>query len=48
VPNQLEFWIMIGKCAEENPGLSFDFIKGTLLSLKETKRGNVETYKFFA
>ena len=46
VPKQLEFWMMIGKSAEENPDLSFDFIKGTLLSLEESKRGDVEEYKF--
>jgi hypothetical protein len=33
---------MIGKCAKENPELSFDFIKGTLLALEEVKRGDVE------
>jgi hypothetical protein len=38
--------VMIEKCAEENPELSFDFIKGTLLALEEVKRGDVEEYKF--
>ena len=46
VPKQLEFWITIGKAAEENPELSFDFIKGILLSMEEVKRGEVEEYKF--
>ncbi len=46
VPKQLEFWIAIGKAAEENPDLTYDFIKGTLLSLEEAKRGEVEEYKF--
>lgn len=46
VPKQLEFWMTIGKVAEENPDLPYDFIKGILLSLEEAKRGESEEYKF--
>ena len=30
---QIEFWAKIGKCAEENPDLTYDQIKEILLGL---------------
>jgi hypothetical protein len=34
-PKQIEYWARIGKIAEENPDLPYDFIKGILLALEE-------------
>ena len=46
VPKQIEYWSNIGKIVEENPDLSFNFIKDIFLSLQEAKEGEVEEYKF--
>lgn len=43
---QIEFWSRIGKIAEENPDLNYEFIKGILFSLEEKKQGLAEDYKF--
>jgi hypothetical protein len=32
IPNQIEFWARIGKCALDNPDLPIDFIKDLLIS----------------
>jgi len=32
VPNQIEFWVAIGKCALDNPDLPVEFIKEILIS----------------
>jgi len=46
VPKQIEYWSRIGKIAEENPDLSYDFIKNILLSKIEAESGDVEEYVF--
>jgi len=32
IPNQIEFWAKVGKCALENPDLPTEFIKDLLIS----------------
>ena len=34
-PKQIEYWSRIGKIAEENPDLPYNFIKDILLALEE-------------
>lgn len=34
-PKQIEYWAKIGKIAEENPDLPYDFIKDVLLAMEE-------------
>ena len=46
VPKQIEYWAMLGKCAEENPDLPLNFIKEALLARKEAIRGEVSTFEF--
>ncbi|GMO20859.1 MAG: hypothetical protein Ta2A_27350 [Treponemataceae bacterium] len=46
VSKQVEHWVRIGKTAEENPDLSYDFIKDTLLALEEAKSGPLAEYQF--
>ena len=46
VPKQIEHWAKIGKIAEENPNLSYEFIKDILLALNEVEEGQVSEYKF--
>ena len=45
VPNQIEYWARIGKCALDNPDLPIEFIKDTLIS-KETDRSLAEPFEF--
>ena len=46
VDNQISYWAKIGKIAEENPDLSFDFIKNILCASEEALEGHVEPYSF--
>ncbi len=46
VPKQLSHWAKIGKIAEENPDLSYNFIKDTLYGLKEYEQNEVSNYEF--
>lgn len=46
VPGQIEYWAKIGRIAQENPDLPYDFIVGILESLEEVKRGNVRPFRF--
>ena len=32
IPNQIEYWAKLGKCALDNPDLPIEFIKDVLLS----------------
>ena len=43
---QVEYWSRIGKVSEENPDLTYEDIKGVLLSIEEKDLGLVEEYKF--
>ena len=46
VPKQIEYWAHIGRIAEENPDLPYDFIRGILLGLQEAADGDVTDYRF--
>ncbi|MDP1724134.1 MAG: hypothetical protein Q8L85_05475 [Alphaproteobacteria bacterium] len=46
ISKQIAYWARIGKIAEENPDLSFDDIKGILLSIEEDKLGLTTEYQF--
>jgi hypothetical protein len=37
IPNQIEYWAKLGKCALDNPDLPIEFIKDTLLSKLQDK-----------
>jgi len=43
---QIEHWARIGKCAEENPGLTYSLIKDILIGLVELEQGESSEYKF--
>jgi hypothetical protein len=43
---QIEHWAMIGKCAEENPDLTYDLIKEILIGIEELDRGEKTEYQF--
>jgi hypothetical protein len=44
IPNQIEFWAMIGKCALDNPDLPIEFVKDLLIS-KHQDRSLAEPFK---
>ena len=43
---QIEHWSRIGKIAEENPDLTYSFIRNILLGREAVKRGEVTEYRF--
>ncbi|MCK5688715.1 hypothetical protein KAI87_05555 [Myxococcota bacterium] len=44
-PKQIEYWSRIGKIAEENPDLSYAFIREILLAQEEAKE-ELSEYEF--
>jgi len=46
VTGQIEHWARIGKCAEENPYLTYSLIKEILVGLVELEQGESSEYKF--
>ena len=45
-PKQIEYWSCIGRIAEENPELSYAFIKEILLAEQEAADGELTEYTF--
>lgn len=43
---QIEHWARIGKCAEENPDLTYSLIKDILIGLAELEHGESSEYNF--
>ena len=43
---QIEHWARMGKCAEENPDLTYLLIKEILLGVEELEQGEKSEYKF--
>ena len=37
IPNQIEFWATIGKCALDNPDLPIEFVKDLLIAKHKEK-----------
>jgi len=46
ITGQIEHWASIGKCAEENPDLTYSLIKEILTGLAELEEGEFSEYKF--
>ena len=46
IPKQIEHWSQIGRIAEENPNLSYNFIKDIMLALDESHYGEISEYSF--
>ena len=46
VPKQIEHWAKIGRIAEENPDLPYDFIKGVLEAQNEMIQGEISEFEF--
>lgn len=45
IPNQIEYWAMIGKCALDNPDLPIEFIKDVLIA-KHLDKSLAEPFEF--
>ena len=43
---QIEHWARVGKCAEENPDLTYSLIKEILIGLEELQQGESSEYTF--
>ena len=46
ITGQIEHWARIGKCAEENPDLTYSLIKEILIGLVELEEGEFSENKF--
>jgi hypothetical protein len=46
VTGQIEHWAKIGKCAEDNPDLTYSLIRDMLIGLVELEQGESSEYKF--
>ena len=46
VTGQIEHWAKIGKCAEENPSLTYNLIKEILIGIEELNQGESTEYQF--
>jgi len=46
ITGQIEHWARIGKCAEENPDLTYDLIKEILIGIEELEQGEISEYEF--
>ena len=46
ITGQIEHWARIGKCAEENPDLTYGLIKEILIGIEELEHGDLSEYKF--
>ena len=46
ITGQIEHWAKIGKCAEENPDLTYGLIKEILLGIEELEQGESSEYNF--
>jgi len=44
VPKQIEYWAKIGQIMIENPDLSYEFVRESLLATEEVKQGLTKPY----
>jgi transcription elongation factor GreA-like protein len=46
IAGQIEYWAKIGRIVEENPDLTYEFIKNILIAQEEVEAGKVSSYSF--
>ena len=46
ITGQVEHWARIGKCAEENPDLTYGLIKEIIIGIQELDHGEKIEYSF--
>lgn len=45
-PKQIEHWAKIGEMMEDNPDLSYEFVKQAIIAKAEKEAGKLEVYTF--
>jgi predicted transcriptional regulator len=45
-PKQIEHWAKIGEIMEDNPDLSYEFVKQAIIAKAEREAGKLESYDF--
>jgi len=45
-PKQIEYWAKIGEMMEDNPDLSYDFVRQVIIAKAEKEAGKLEGYTF--
>lgn len=45
-PKQIEHWAKIGEMMEDNPELSYEFVKQAIIAKAEKEAGKLESYDF--
>jgi len=43
---QIEHWVKIGEMMEDNPELSYEFVRQVIISKAEKEAGKLESYHF--
>lgn len=46
VTGQIEHWARVGKCAEENPDLTYRLTEDILIGIEELEQGESSEYQF--
>lgn len=46
MPKQIEHWAKIGEIMEDNPELSYEFVKQAIIAKAEKEAGKLEPYTF--
>lgn len=46
IAGQIEYWAKIGRVAEDNPDLTYEFIKDILISQQEAEADRLEPFTF--
>lgn len=46
IAGQIEHWATLGKIAEDNPDLTYEFIKNILIAKEESNSSDIEPYEF--
>lgn len=44
LPKQIEYWAKIGQIMIDNPDLSYEFVRESLLAIEEVKQGLAKKY----
>ncbi len=45
-PKQIEHWAKIGRMMEDNPDLSYEFVRQIVIAEAEKKAGEIEAFNF--
>ena len=44
IAEQIEFWVRLGRAAEENPDLSSQMLVDLMVGIEDIKQGNIRPY----